>query len=91
MMYQILFTESYKKKAKNFFRAHPELLKQYEKVLRLLEKDPYHPSLRLHKLKGKLKNLHSISINMSYRITLDFIIQEGVLIPLDIGSHDVVY
>ena len=50
-----------------------------------------HPSLRLHKLKGKLADFYSISINMEYRVIIDFIIKDGEIIPIDIGSHDDVY
>ena len=36
-MYKIIFTESYDKRAGMFLKQHPELLKQYEKTLELLE------------------------------------------------------
>jgi mRNA-degrading endonuclease YafQ of YafQ-DinJ toxin-antitoxin module len=53
--------------------------------------DPFHPSLRLHRLKGGLAGLHSVSINMSYRITLEMIFQGKSLLLVDVGSHDNVY
>ena len=56
-----------------------------------MEINPGHPSLRIHKLKGILSELYSVLINISYRITIDFIIQNDVIIPIDIGSHDNVY
>ncbi len=90
-MYKIIFTESYVKRAKKFAKRHPELLKQYEKTLKLLEINPSHPSLRLHKLEGRLSAYYSISINMTYRITIDFIIQDNDIIPINIGKHDEVY
>lgn len=90
-MYRIIYTESYNKKAKKFLRKHPEILEQYRKTLQLAELDIHHPSLRLHPLKGKLKGIHSISINLSYRITLYVIVTEKELIPVDIGTHDEVY
>jgi plasmid maintenance system killer protein len=47
---------------------------------------------RLHALKGRLQGLHSVSINISYRITLELMLIDGQrLIPIDIGSHDAVY
>jgi mRNA-degrading endonuclease YafQ of YafQ-DinJ toxin-antitoxin module len=63
----------------------------YRKTLLLLEANPHHPSLRLHALRGRLEGLHSVSINLSYRITLEVLIKGQTLIPIDIGSHDVVY
>jgi proteic killer suppression protein len=62
----------------------------YRKTLLLLEANPHHPSLRLHALRGRLQGLHSVSINLSYRITLEVLIEGQTLIPIDIGSHDLV-
>jgi len=62
----------------------------YRKTLLLLEANPHHPSLRLHALRGRLEGLHSVSINLSYRITLEVLIEGQTLIPIDIGFHDVV-
>lgn len=90
-MAKIIYTESYIKRAKKFIVQHPEILSQYEKTLKLLELNPFHPSLRLHKLKGKLKKLYSVSINISHRICIDFVIDEDKIIPVDIGKHDDVY
>jgi proteic killer suppression protein len=91
MAYRIVYTDSYNKRARKFLKKHPDLLKQYEKSLTLLELNPHHPSLRLHPLKGKLAALHSISINISYRITITFLITDKAIVPVDVGSHDEVY
>ena len=90
-MARIIYTESYIKRAKKFIKKHPDILSQYEKTLKLLEVNPFHPSLRLHKLAGKLAELYSVSINVSYRICIDFILEEDKIIPIDIGKHDEVY
>ncbi|MCK5268512.1 MAG: type II toxin-antitoxin system RelE/ParE family toxin [Spirochaetes bacterium] len=90
-MPKIIYTDSYNKKAGKFIKKHPELKKQYKKVLEILEVNPYHASLRLHKLEGKLKDLYSISINMRYRISLEFIIEDEKIIPINVGSHDEIY
>ncbi len=91
MLYQLIIPDSYTKRAQKFLKSHPELIKAYEKALKQLVQNPYHPSLRLHKLEGKLQYLHSISINLSYRITFEFIIQDKQIILVNVGSHDVVY
>jgi mRNA-degrading endonuclease YafQ of YafQ-DinJ toxin-antitoxin module len=72
-------------------KKHPELLGLYEKCLLLMESNPFHPSLRIHALQGKLKGLHSISITLSYRLTIEFLIDDKEIIPIDIGTHDRVY
>jgi toxin HigB-1 len=88
---EILYTPSYLKRAKKFARLHPDLLPQYEKTLTLLSLNPFHLALRLHKLKGRLDGIYAVSINISYRITLDFIIEKDSIIPIDIGKHEEVY
>ena len=91
MSYRLIYPESYIKRAKKFLRKHPEILGQYEKVLELLEINPYHQSLRLHSLQGRLKGLSSVSINMSYRIVLELVIHDKDIILVDVGDHDQVY
>ncbi|MEW5694114.1 MAG: plasmid stabilization protein [Candidatus Hydrogenedentota bacterium] len=90
-MFKIIYTNSYTRRAKNFIKHHPDITKQYEKTLKLLEINPFHPSLRLHKLKGRLSELYSVSINISYRISLDFLIKKNKIILIDIGSHNEIY
>ena len=90
-MAKILYTHSYIRRARKFAKRHPELIPQYEKTLELLESNPSHPSLGLHKLSGKMEGLYSVSINKSYRISLEFIIQEDTIIPVDVGTHDEIY
>jgi mRNA-degrading endonuclease YafQ of YafQ-DinJ toxin-antitoxin module len=91
MKYELVFTVAYTRRAKRFIRKHPELREQYRKTLELLELNPFHPSLRLHKLKGPLADLHSVSINISYRITIEFLIDGNTIIPVNVGPHDTVY
>lgn len=91
MEYKLVFTHSYTRRAAKFIKKHPDLLEQYKKTLELLENNPFHPSLRLHKLKGPLGDLHSVSINISYRITLELLIDSRRIVPVYVGSHDEVY
>ena len=90
-MPKILYTESYNRRARKFIKRHPDVLKQYTKTLQLLEANPAHPSLRLHKLTGKLSGLYAVSINVTYRISIEMIITEDTIIPIHVGSHDEVY
>ena len=91
MAWQLVFTEQYNRRAARFIRRHPEMLGQYAKTLKLLEANPHHPSLRLHALKGRLSGLHSVSINLSYRITLELVITKTEIVPINVGDHDEVY
>ena len=91
MNYKLIITDEYKKRLKKFLKKHPDMIERYEKCIFILENDPFHPSRRLHKLKGKLAHFHSISINVEYRVIIDFIIKDNEIIPIDIGTHDDVY
>lgn len=91
MTHTLLFTEQYNRRAARFLKSHPGVLDQYRKTLLLLQANPHHPSLRLHALAGKFAGLHSVSINLSYRITIDFILRERQIVPINVGGHDAVY
>ncbi len=91
MKYRLVYTNSYLKRATKFVKKHPELLIQYEKTLKILEVNPYHPSLRLHQLKGNLKDLYSVSINISYRIILQLYIIDKEIILVNVGHHKDIY
>jgi toxin HigB-1 len=91
MPYALVFTEQYNRKAAQFLKRHPELRRHYVKTLQLLEANPFHPSLRLHPLQGKWDGLHSVSINLSYRITFELLIKDEQIIPVNVGDHDAVY
>lgn len=91
MNYRLVFTESYNRNAVRWLKRHPDLKSQYLKTLQLLEVNPFHPSLRLHALSGRLKGIHSISINLSYRITLEILIQDEEVVLINVGDHDALY
>ncbi|HET6546648.1 MAG TPA: hypothetical protein VFG55_07885, partial [Rhodanobacteraceae bacterium] len=91
VMYTLVFTGQYNRRAARFLKRHPELREQYRKTLLLLQANPHHPSLRLHALGGKLAGLHSVSINLSWRITLELIISDKQIVPVNVGDHDAAY
>ena len=91
MPYELIFTASYEKIEKRFLKRHPDLLERYHKTLAILEQDPFHPSLRLHALEGRLTGLHAVTINLQYRITLELELREQEIILVNVGSHGEVY
>ena len=90
MTWALVFTDAYDRRALRWLKRHPDLRQQYLKTLQLLEANPFHPSLRLHALSGRLAGVHSVSINLSYRITLELLIQDERIIPVNVGDHDAV-
>jgi len=86
--YELIYPESYIRRARKFLQKSPGILTQYRKTLELLELNPFHPSLRLHSLKGRLAGLSSVSINRSYRIVIELIIDDDQILLVNIGKHD---
>ncbi|MCH2243572.1 MAG: type II toxin-antitoxin system mRNA interferase toxin, RelE/StbE family [Crocosphaera sp.] len=76
-------------------RKNPAFRPLIEKTVRQLAEDPFHPSLRTHKLKGDLSNVWSCSIDYSNRVLFEFIEdpeqQKQAILLLNLGSHDEVY
>lgn len=91
MSYCLVFTEAYNKRAARWLKRHSELRPQYLKALQLLELNPFHPSLRLHSLGGRLQGVHAVSINLSYRITLELLVMDQEIVLINVGDHDSVY
>ena len=88
MTWQLVFTEAYLARAERFLRQHADLAPRYFKTIALLEADPHHRSLRLHALRGRLTGLHSVSINLSYRITIEIEIREKEILLVNVGAHE---
>jgi len=69
------------------FLLLPKVIQQKAcKAERLFRQNPFHPSLRLHKLSGKLDGLWSISLDMRHRIVFS-VVGEGVILFVSIGGH----
>lgn len=90
-MFVIVTSNYFLRRAKKFFRKHPELKERFAAVVDDLRKDPFHPRLEFHSLSGKLKGVQAVSLTDSYRITLTVMVTDKEIILLDIGSHDEVY
>ena len=91
MKYKIVYTRSYNRIAAKFLKRHLDLINQYEKTLKLLEINPRHPSLRLHKSSRKWESIYSVSVNIRFRLLIHFVFREDKIIPISIGRRDEVY
>jgi len=74
---------------KKIKQKQPLLFKKLQKQLKIFKEDVKHPSLRTHKLKGKLANTWSISVEGNVRLI--YTIKNNEAIFFKIGSHDEVY
>lgn len=80
-----LYNPSFKKSAGNF--SQRERKKISEKI-NLFLTNPYSPSLKTHKLSGKLKDYWSFSITYQLRILFRFN-NESIVEFIDIGGHEI--
>ncbi|KKQ72107.1 MAG: plasmid stabilization system protein [Candidatus Peregrinibacteria bacterium GW2011_GWC2_39_14] len=72
--------------AKQFSNLPKNIQKKACEKEAVFRKNAFHPSLRLHKLKGKLDSLWSISIDMKHRIILKPL-DDGIILFISIGMH----
>ncbi len=72
---------------KDYQRLPPEIQERVDQKLRFLARDPRHPSLRIHKLRG-VKGLWELSVTMNYRVV--FQINDEYCVLLGVGPHRIV-
>lgn len=74
-----------------FFKSYKLLDKNIKRKAEIKEKifreNLFNSSLKTHKLKGKLKNQWSFSVDNQYRIIFEF--DDSDVIFLDIGTHKI--
>jgi addiction module RelE/StbE family toxin len=88
-MRELSFNPLFKKKLQKIQKTDRKLFNKVKKQLSLFQENPKHVSLKLHKLKGDLKNMWSIAIDRNYRML--FVDDEMGIYFVDLGTHDEVY
>jgi len=78
--------------APEFFRRLKKLEKDlqeeaFEKI-NLFRNRANHKSLKVHKLKGKLRNKHGFSVNYKYRIVFIYLTDNEAYLET-VGDHDI--
>ncbi len=81
---------------KRMVRQNPQLRPLIEETLEQLVEDPFHPTLKTHKLSGEFAGIWACSINYSCRILFEFVAnpeasEEEAILLLNLGDHDDVY
>ena len=88
-MKDLIFSPRFIKKLRQIKRTDEKLNELIKKQIGLFKNSPKAHSLRLHKLKGNLKNTWSISINKSFRLI--YTEETTVYYFIDLGFHDEIY
>ena len=60
----------------------------FDKQIKVFMRDPNHPSLKTHKLKGRLQECLAFRLRDGYRVLFDFFAFDSVDL-LNVGSHDI--
>lgn len=79
--------------ARKTIKKNPRLVGDLAATLEALEQDAFHPSLRTHKLKGKLKGTWACSAGYDLRVLFRFVThhEAETILLLTVGGHDEVY
>jgi len=86
-MYQLIFSSAFQRQLKKLIKNNPKLKKRFAKILKYLNKEINHPSLKLHKLSGE----NNWSLSVSFNIRMIIHLEKNKVFCLRIGSHDEVY
>ncbi len=79
----------YSSKTKRDYKKLPSEIKEKAKeAIKRFQKNPFDEKLNTHKLKGKLKNFYSFSIDNNYRIIFEFD-EDGDVYLHKMGDHDI--
>ncbi len=90
-MWRLGRTQTFIRTARRLLKRSPNLRRAVGAALELLEIDPHHPHLKLHRLHGHLDGLWAARVNPNIRLILNVDHEEHEIILIDIGSHDDVY
>ena len=89
-MTTINFSHHFRSSLKRLARKQPEVMTAVIEKILLFNHNINHPSLKLHKLSGTLKDHWSFSIEYDLRIVFRYTNDSNILF-IDIGNHNEVY
>ena len=84
-MLQIIYSPRFAREYKKLPKTVKILAEKKEPIFR---QNPHHPSLKTHKLTGRLKGFWSFSIGYKYRIIFETINKNTVHFH-SVGTHDI--
>jgi len=82
---QIFYSSKFEKEYKTLPKRAKFMAEEKEKIFR---RNPFDAQLNTHKLKGKLKDYWSFSIDFHYRIIFEFA-ESGIVWFHSVGTHSI--
>ena len=86
----VSFSSSFKRAFKKRIKGNTNLETRFWQKLETFTGNPFDPSLKTHKLSGKLNELWNFSIEYDARV-LFYFPEDDRAVFVDVGSHDEVY
>ena len=83
-MLRVIFTDHY---VRAYQRLSPQLKEEVKTAVELFKNPVNHQRIRFHKLHGRMKSLHSFSVNYRVRIIVRIVKKQAVALHIDVGDH----
>jgi addiction module RelE/StbE family toxin len=94
-MIKLAWGTNFRRAVKRYTRNNLARQKRVLQTLDELAYDPFHPTLKTHKLSGQLKGLWACSVEYDCRIIFTFEPDpdtgDEMIVLIDLGTHDEVY
>ena len=87
MIWRVLFTRQAQRDARNLASASPALKAKAERLLALLQNDPFQKPPPYEALVGDLKGAYSRRINIQHRLVYQVLDEEQIVKVLRLWSH----
>ncbi|WP_293124610.1 type II toxin-antitoxin system YafQ family toxin [Microcoleus sp. bin38.metabat.b11b12b14.051] len=87
---EVSFSSSFKRAFKKRIQGNIDLEARFWQKLELFTIEPFDPTLKTHKLSGKLNDFWSFTVDYDERV-LFYFTKDGKAVFVDIGNHDQVY
>jgi addiction module RelE/StbE family toxin len=89
----LLRSSAFARDLRAWLKSQPAAAPSITAALERLAEDASHPSLRSHKLRGRLAGYRACSAGYDLRIVFEFVRHEGneAILLLALGTHDEVY
>jgi mRNA-degrading endonuclease YafQ of YafQ-DinJ toxin-antitoxin module len=69
---EITFSSSFKKSFRKIAKGNPSLEDSFWKAVEVFINEPFHSTLRTHRLSGQLRNLWSFTVDFNTRVVFYF-------------------
>ena len=89
-MIEVAFSPTFQRAFRKRIKGNTDLQARFWQKIEQFQQAPFQPTLRTHKLSGKIKNTWNFSIEYDARVIFYFT-DDGKAVFIDIGTHDEVY